>query len=92
MFLLHFSPQYFVFQFTFKNIRIKIYRTTVSSVVLYGCRTWAFTFRWVHILRVIEGRLLRKIFGAKWSEATGGLRNWTAWISIMFNPHHILFR
>jgi hypothetical protein len=70
---------------------IKIYRTTVSSVVLYGCKTWAVTFWWVHILRVIESRLLRKLFGTEWNETTGELRNWTAWISIMFPPHYILF-
>jgi len=27
-----------------KNIRIKIYGTITSPVVLYGCETWSFTF------------------------------------------------
>ena len=75
-----------------KNIRIKIYRTTVSSVVLYGCQTWTVTFRRVHILRVIESRLLRNIFGTEWNETTRELRNWTAWNAIMFTPHYILLR
>ena len=28
-----------------KNIKIKIYRTIILSVVLYGCETWSLTLR-----------------------------------------------
>jgi hypothetical protein len=27
-----------------KNLKIKIYRTIISPVVLYGCETWSLTF------------------------------------------------
>jgi hypothetical protein len=67
-----------------KNTRVKIYTTTVSSVVLHGSKTWALTFRGVHRLRVIESRLLRKISDTKRNEETGELRKRTTWISIMF--------
>ena len=29
----------------YKNIKIKIYRTVVLPVVLYGCETWSLTLR-----------------------------------------------
>jgi hypothetical protein len=46
-----------------KNIQIKIHRTIILSVVLYGCETWALTLREEFKLRVFENRVLRKIFG-----------------------------
>jgi hypothetical protein len=47
-----------------KNLKIKIYRTIIWPVVLYGCETWSLTLREEHRLRVLENRLLRIIFGA----------------------------
>jgi hypothetical protein len=43
-------------------------------VVLYGCETWSFTLKEEHRLRVFENRVLRKIFGSKSDEVTGGWR------------------
>jgi len=37
----------------FKNINIKIYRTVILPLVLYGCETWSLTLREVHRLRVL---------------------------------------
>jgi hypothetical protein len=48
-----------------KNLKIKIYKTVILSVVLYGCETWSLTFREEHKLRVFENRELRRIFGPK---------------------------
>jgi hypothetical protein len=48
-----------------KNLKIKIYKTVILPVVLYGCETWSFTLREEHRLRVLENSLLRKIFGPK---------------------------
>ena len=42
-----------------KNIKIKIYRTIVLAVVLYGCETWSLTLREERRLRVFENRVLR---------------------------------
>ena len=47
----------------YRNIKIKIYRTVILSVVLYGCETWSLTLREVHRLRVFENRMLRRILG-----------------------------
>ena len=54
-----------------KNIKIKIYRTVILPVVLYGCEAWSLTLREEHRLRVFENRVLRKIFGPKRDEVTG---------------------
>jgi hypothetical protein len=53
-----------------KNIKIKIYRTIILPVVLYGCETWSLTMREEHRLRVFENRVLRRIFGPKRDEVT----------------------
>jgi hypothetical protein len=43
-------------------------------VVLYGCETWFLILREEHKLRVFENRVLRRIFGPKRDEVTGGWR------------------
>jgi hypothetical protein len=48
--------------------KIKIYKTAVIPVVLYGCETWSLTLWEEHRLRVFENRVLRKIFGPKREE------------------------
>ena len=57
-----------------KNLKIKIYRTIILSVVLYGCETWSLTLRDEHRLRVFENRVLRRVFGPKRDEVTGEWR------------------
>jgi hypothetical protein len=55
-------------------VKIKIYKTIILPVVLYGCETWSLTLREEHRLRVFENRVLRRIFGLKRYEVTGGWR------------------
>jgi hypothetical protein len=57
-----------------KNIKIRIYKTIILLVVLYGCQTWSLALREEHRLSVFENKMLRKIFGSKKVEATGGWR------------------
>jgi hypothetical protein len=45
----------------------------ILPVVLNECETWSLTLREVHRLRVFENRVLRRIFGPKWDEVTGGM-------------------
>jgi hypothetical protein len=54
-----------------KNTKIKIYRTIILPVVLCGCETWSLTRREEHRMRVLENRVLRRIFGPKRDEITG---------------------
>ena len=57
-----------------KNLKIKIFRTMVLPVVLYGCETRSLTFREESRLRIFENRVLRRIFGPKRYEVTGECR------------------
>jgi len=54
-----------------KNIKCKIYRTVIWPVVLYGCETWLLTLMEEFRPRVLENRVLRRIFGPKRDEVTG---------------------
>jgi hypothetical protein len=54
-----------------KNLKIKVYRTIILPVVLYGCETWSLILREEHRLRVFENRVLRRAFGPKRDEVTG---------------------
>ena len=46
-------------------LKNKIYKTIILPVVLYGCETWSLTLREECWQRVIENRILRRIFGSK---------------------------
>jgi hypothetical protein len=53
-----------------KNIKIKVYRTKILPVVLFGCETWSLKLREEQRLMVFENRVLRRIFGPKRDEVT----------------------
>ena len=57
-----------------KNLKIKIYRTIILPIVLFGCGTWSLTFRKERRLRVFENRVLRGMFVPKRDEVTGEWR------------------
>jgi len=57
----------------YKHIKMKLHRTIILPVVLYGCETWSLTLRWERRLSVFENRVLR-IFGPKRDEVTGEWR------------------
>ena len=48
-----------------KNLKIKICKTIILPVVLYGCETWSLTLREESRLRVFENMILRRIFEPK---------------------------
>jgi hypothetical protein len=48
-----------------RNVKIKIYKTIILPVVLYGCENLSLTLREDHRLRVFENKVLRRIFGPK---------------------------
>ena len=49
---------------------VKIYRTIILPIVLYGRKTWSLTPREERRLRVFENRELRRVFGPKRDEVT----------------------
>ena len=53
------------------RLRVKIYRTVILPVVLYGCETWSLTLREERKLRMFQNRVLRRIFEPKRDEVTG---------------------
>jgi hypothetical protein len=67
------------------NVKVKIYKTIILPVVLYGCETWSLTLREENRLRVFENRVLRRIFGPKRDEVTG------EWRKLHNEELHILY-
>ena len=72
--MLSFGAESFVLQFSIQKYKIKIYRTIILPVVLYGCETWSLALREERRLRVFENRVLRRVFGPKRDEITGEWR------------------
>jgi hypothetical protein len=54
-------------------------------VVLHGCETWSLTLKEEHRLRVFGNSVLRRIFGQKRDEVTGG------WRKLRNEEHHNLY-
>jgi hypothetical protein len=69
------------FRLLSKNVKIKIYKT-ISLPVLDGCENWSLVLREQHRLMV-----LRRIFGLKRGEMTGGWRKLHKRRSIICNLH-----
>jgi hypothetical protein len=68
-----------------RNVKVKIYKTIILPVVLYGCENWSLTLREEHRLRVFENRVLGRIFGPKRDEVTG------EWRKLQSEKLHILY-
>jgi hypothetical protein len=73
------------FRLLSRKVKVKIYKTIILPVVLYGCETWSLTLREWHRLRVFENRVLRRIFGPEKDEATG------EWRKLHSEELHILY-
>ena len=63
----------FVFQFAIQILKIKLYRT-ISWPVLYECKTWSLSLREEHTPKVVESRVLKRLYGIDRDEVTGELR------------------
>jgi hypothetical protein len=63
------------FRLLSRNVKVKMYKTIVLPVVLYGCEAWSLVLREEHRLRVFENSVLRRLFGRKRDEVTGEWRN-----------------
>jgi len=72
-----------------KKLKIKIYRTIILPVVLYGCETWSLTLREECRLRVFENRVLR-VFGPQRDEVTGNGENDIMRSLVICTPYRIL--
>jgi hypothetical protein len=54
-----------------KNVKIRIYKTVILPVVLYGCNIWSLALREEYRLKTFEERVLRRIFGPMTDEVIG---------------------
>jgi hypothetical protein len=68
-----------------RNVEVKVYKTVILPLVLYGCATWSLTLREENRLRVFEIRVLRRIFGPKRDEVT------REWRKLQNEELHILY-
>jgi hypothetical protein len=68
-----------------RNLKVKIYKTIILPVVLYGCESWSLILREENRLRVFENRVLRRILGPKRDEVTG------EWRELHNEELHILY-
>jgi hypothetical protein len=57
-----------------KNVIIRIHKTSVWLVGLYGYQTWSLGLREGYRLRVFENGMLKRIFGLKRNEVMRGWR------------------
>jgi hypothetical protein len=57
-----------------KNVKIRINKTIIFPVVLYGCENWSLTIREEYRLRVFENRVLRRLFLPRKDKVTGEWR------------------
>jgi hypothetical protein len=55
-----------------KNVKIKICKTIILPLHLYGLKTWSLTLREEHRLRVFQKRVLKEIFKPQRDEVTEG--------------------
>jgi hypothetical protein len=53
------------------NVKVKIGKTIIQSLIFYGCETWSLALREEHRLRVFENGFLRRTSGLKRDEVTG---------------------
>jgi hypothetical protein len=57
-----------------KNTKIRIYKTIMRPVVLYGSETWAITGKMASSLMTWERKVLRKIYGPKCEQGVWRIR------------------
>jgi hypothetical protein len=50
----YYSVQNILSSVSYKKLKIKIYKTVILPVVLYGCETWSLTLREEHKLRFLR--------------------------------------
>jgi hypothetical protein len=55
-----------------RKLKIKVYRTIILPVVLYGCKTWSLTLREEGRLRVFENRVFMRVFGPRGTNGEWG--------------------
>jgi hypothetical protein len=74
-----------------RNTKVRVYRTIILPVVLYGCETWSLTLREEQRPRVFKNRVLRRIFGPKRDKQQGSGEDYITRNLMTCTYHQILF-
>jgi hypothetical protein len=69
----------------YKNIKIRIYKTIILPLGLYGCETCSLTLREEHTQKEFENRVVKRIFGPKRDEGIGD------WRKLQYEEFHNLY-
>jgi hypothetical protein len=48
-----------------KSTKLKIYRTIITPIVMYGCEGWTMSEHMEEALRLWERKILRSVYGPK---------------------------
>lgn len=59
-----------------RRVKLKIFRSNVKTVLLYGCETWKVTKDVSHRLQVFVNRCLRRILGIYWPDIISNKQLW----------------
>lgn len=59
-----------------RNTKLRIFRTNVTSVLLYGCQTWKVTKTVSAKLQVFINRCLRRILNVRWPDTISNEELW----------------
>jgi hypothetical protein len=60
-----------------KTIQLKIQRTVILSIVLYGYENWSLTLKEERMLSAFQSKALRRIFGPKRDVVKGSREKYT---------------
>jgi len=72
-------------------MKIKIYRSLILTVVLYGCETWSLPLKQERRLRLYENRMVRRILGLEGRGNRGVEKNYITRIFMICTDHQTLF-
>jgi hypothetical protein len=70
-------------------LKIKIYKTIILPVLLYGCEAYSLRLKEECRLRIIENRILRRIFGPKKGANGEQTRLYNEELHSLYRPHNI---
>jgi hypothetical protein len=73
-----------------RNTKIRIYKTVIRPILMYGCEIWALTLKEENRLLVTERRILRKILGPAKKEDGGWRMRKNREIEEMVNEPNII--
>jgi hypothetical protein len=72
-----------------KSLKIKIYRTILLPVVLYGCETWSLTLTKERRLRVFGNRVLRTFWPRRYEVKRGLRKLHNEELNDMYSPNTV---